>query len=153
MIPSLVGIPGAPFQVLPPGIHWASLTEVGATFAYNERRVWLFEGVESVAKALNAAGCEAMYLDGSFVTSKAQPADFDGCWDAAGVKAELLDPVLLDFGPGRKRQKRVFRGEMFISAAANSPGSTFLDFFQVEKHTGEQKGIVGIRLGAEEIHR
>ena len=153
MIPSLVDVSGAPFEVLPPGIHWATLAQVGERFAYNERRTWLFEGVVSVARVLSAAGCVAMYLDGSFVTSKDDPADFDGCWEAAGVKADLLDPVLLDFGPGRKRQKRVFRGEMFISAAANSPGSTFLDFFQVEKHTGAQKGIVGIQLVADEADR
>jgi len=89
-----------------------------------------------------------MYLGGSFVTAKEQPADFDGCWDASGVRADLLHPLLLDFGPGRKRQKRVFRGEMFISTRLEGQGRAFLDFFQVEKTTGVQVGIVGIRLGS-----
>lgn len=146
MIPNLVAVPGAPHLVLPPGIHWATLVEVAERFAFNDRRSWLFEGITTVAKELTAAGCSAMYLDGSFVTSKPEPEDFDGCWAPQGVRSELLHPLLLDFGPGRRRQKRVFRGEMFISGGLVSGGGTFLDFFQVEKHTGEVKGIIGLAL-------
>lgn len=148
MIPALVAVPGAPHLVLPPGIHWATLAEIAAQFAYNDRRSWLFEGVTAVADALASAGCAAMYLDGSFVSSKPEPEDFDGCWDPRGVRSELLHPLLLDFGPGRRRQKRVFRGEMFIGAAAVSGGGTFLEFFQIEKHTGAAKGIIGVELSA-----
>ncbi len=87
-----------------------------------------------------------MFLDGSFVTGKGEPDDFDGCWEARGVDPALLDPVLLDFGPGRKRQKRVYRGEMFIASAREGAGRTFLDFFQVDRYTGSAKGILGLRL-------
>ena len=148
MIPALVAIPGAPHLVLPPGIHWAQLSEVAEQFAYNDRRAWLFEGVTMVVRSLASAGCSSMYLDGSFVSSKLEPEDFDGCWDPRGVRADLLHPLLLDFGPGRRRQKRVFRGEMFISGMPMSGGGTFLDFFQVEKYTGNPKGIIGIDLAA-----
>lgn len=146
MIPELVALVGAPYQVLPPGIHWATLQEIGERFAFNERRKWLFEGIERVGRALASAGCRAMYVDGSFTSSKPDPDDFDGCWEAAGVKAEKLDPVLLDFGPGRKRQKRVYHGEMFVSAAGARGGETFLEFFQIEKHTGAAKGVLAIDL-------
>jgi hypothetical protein len=87
-----------------------------------------------------------MYLDGSFVTEKIHPNDFDGCWDAANVDVTLLDPVLLNFDNGRDAQKRKYRGEMFIANGWNLGVGTFLDFFQREKHTGLPKGIVGVDL-------
>jgi hypothetical protein len=100
-----------------------------------------------VAAALRRAHCARMYLDGSFVTEKVRPNDFDGCWDAANVKAVLLDPVLLNFDNGRAAQKQKYRGEMFVADGLNlGVGSTFLDFFQREKLTGLPKGIVGVDL-------
>jgi hypothetical protein len=87
-----------------------------------------------------------MYLDGSFVTEKDRPNDFDGCWDPTNVVAHLLDPVLLDFTNGRAAQKQKYRGEMFIADAPNAGTQTFLEFFQREKLTGAAKGILGISL-------
>ena len=90
-----------------------------------------------------------MYLDGSFVTTKDQPADFDGCWDPSGVSGSQLDPVLLDFRPGRLAQKVKYSGELFPSTAqaeAKSPHRTFLEFFQEDKNTGRRKGIISIDL-------
>lgn len=143
----MIAVPNAPYLILPAGIHWATVDEVSATFVSTHRRAWLFEGLVQVVEALTYAGCRRLYLDGSFVTSKPNPNDYDGCWDPAGVAAAKLDPVLLDFMNGRAAQKAKYRGEMFISSLAGGPGQTFLDFFQTEKHTGARKGIVGIRLG------
>lgn len=137
---------GALWRVLPPGVHWTSLLEVEVQYAWNTRRAWLFEGVQWAAEALDRAGCRAMYLNGSFVTDKPEPADFDACWDARGVDPARLDPILLDFGPGRKRQKRVFRGELFPTTHLEGAGSTFLEFFQRERDTGVEKGLLGLRL-------
>src|SRR5262245_3097706 len=139
MIPSCIDLVGAPFRVLPPGIHWASLDEIGARFGQTPHRAWLFEGVEAVASALRRANCARMYVDGSFVTEKAHPNDYDGCWDAANVDVKLLDPVLLDFHNGRAAQKLKYRGEMFIANGLNSGVGTFLEFFQCEKFTGLPK--------------
>jgi len=44
-----------------------------------------------------AAGCRTAYVDGSFVTAKEDPEDFDGCWESEGVSLKALDPVLCDF--------------------------------------------------------
>lgn len=148
MIPRFVELTGAPFPVLPPGIHWATMDEIKARFGQTPRRAWLFDGVLAVAEALRRASCERMYLDGSFVTQKAEPTDFDGCWDATNVVASLLDPVLLDFGNGRANQKLKYRGEMFVAGFTNSGTETFLDFFQRDKFTGAPKGILGINLKA-----
>lgn len=146
MIPPFVQLPGSPFAVLPPGIHWATMEEIEARFGQTERRAWLFEGVLAVTKALRKANCAQVFLDGSFVTEKLEPNDFDGCWDATGVSATLLDPVLLDFANGRANQKQKYRGEMFVAGFANLSAETFLDFFQRDRFTGAAKGIVGIKL-------
>ena len=146
MIPAFVQLPRLPYGVLPPGIHWATLAEVNARFAQTAHRAWLFEGVLAVTTALRLANCARMYLDGSFVTEKAHPNDFDGCWDPVHVVGSLLDPVLLDFSDKRAAQKKKYRGEMFIANDLNMGLGTFLDFFQLEKITGASKGIVGIDL-------
>lgn len=149
MLPSFIEVPGAPYLVLPPGIHWASLDEIKARFTGTSRRQWLFEGLVQAVDALGMAGCRRLFLDGSFVTSKDSPKDYDGCWDASGVVAARLDPVLLDFSDGRRAQKAKYRGELFIAMMANGSSGTFLEFFQTEKHTGAVKGIVGVELNSD----
>jgi hypothetical protein len=144
MIPSFVDAPGAPYRVLPPGIHWASLSEVEVRFATNTHRAWLFEGLARVAAALRSAGCERIYLGGSYVTAKEFPTDFNGCWDPSRVDGSKLDPVLLDFANGCAAQKQKYRGEMFISTLTIELGSPVLDLLQLEKHTGSAKGIVAL---------
>lgn len=90
-----------------------------------------------------------MYLDGSFVSDKDLPGDYDACWEASGVDPALLDPVLLDFSNRRAAQKRKYRGELFPAAVAAEPGGTrFLDYFQRDRVTREPKGIVAIDLEA-----
>jgi hypothetical protein len=87
------------------------------------------------------------YLDGSFVTTKEEPGDFDACWEAAGVDPELLNPVLLTFANRRAAQKARFGGELFPAEAGADPHCTrFLDYFQQDRVTGERKGIVALDL-------
>ena len=132
---------------LPPGIHWATWIEIEARFGSSPYRGSLLRGLKSALDALRAAGCQTAYVDGSFVTAKALPGDYDACWDPSGVDLSKLDPVLLTFDPGRVTQKLKYGGELFPStAAADAAGSVFLDFFQVNKDTGVDKGIVAIDL-------
>ena len=132
---------------LPPGIHFATWSEIVSRYANSDRRRALLDGLLDALRSLRAAGCRVAYLDGSFVTAKAQPGDFDVCWDAAGVDPDLLDPVLLDFSAGRAAQKLRFRGELFpADSGADRTGTTFLDYFQRDRRTGASKGIVALRL-------
>ncbi|MDO8185965.1 hypothetical protein Q5424_05755 [Conexibacter sp. JD483] len=88
------------------------------------------------------------YLDGSFVTSKEHPGDFDACWEVAGVDASRLDRELLDFSDLRAAQKQRYGGELFPAETAAEPaGTTFLDFFQRDRDSGQSKGIIAIDLG------
>jgi len=102
---------------------------------------------------LKSAGCRRAYLDGSFVTDKEAalglpPNDYDGCWDISGVDPTKLDPVLLDFSKGRAAHKAKFLGELFLAQTPDGvTGKIFLEFFQIDKQTGNPKGIVAIDLG------
>ena len=94
------------------------------------------------------AGCRTAYLNGSFVTSKETPNDYDACWEEAGVDPTVLDPVLLTFDPGRATQKAKYMGELFpASVVADADGLSFFEFFQSDKDTGNPKGIIAIDLG------
>ena len=116
-------------------------------YGYNVHRRMLLAGLWAALENLKAAGCRTVWLNGSFVTAKEEPNDFDACWDEAGVNPTTLDPVLLTFDSGRRTQKAKYRGEMFPSATiANLGGWSFLDFFQTDMETGNRKGIIAIDL-------
>ena len=134
--------------LLPPGIHWATWDEVTAIFGNTPWRRRLLDGLEMAIDSLRRAGCRTVYIDGSFVTSKEVPNDFDACWEEAGVEPELLDPVLLQFDAGRAAQKARYLGELFpASLGATVEGMSFLEFFQTDRETGGSKGIVAVDLG------
>jgi hypothetical protein len=61
-------------------------------------------------------------VNGSFVTAKEEPADFDACWDSQGVDLDALDPVLLDLSAGRASQKARFGGELFPNVVESQSG-------------------------------
>jgi hypothetical protein len=103
--------------------------------------------LKDALRLLRAAGCQLVYLDGSFVTAKPEPADFDACWGVEGVDVEALDAVFLDFSNSRARQKQRFLGELFpAELPEGASGRTFLEFFQTDKESGEPKGIVVVDL-------
>ena len=132
---------------LPPGVHWASWAQFAAVFAFTAHREILIQGLKRALKNLHTAGCSLAYIDGSFVTSKSYPRDFDVCWDTEGVDPSKLNPIFLDFENGRRRQKAEFGGELFPSKISESKsGQLFIDFFQVDKNSGKPKGIVAINL-------
>jgi hypothetical protein len=146
MIPDLVEI-GASWKVLPPGIHDATLEEVGQRFAGDERRRALFQGLQDACRALAVAGCRVLFLDGSYVTEKPRPGDYDVCWDPTNVGLEKLDPVLLDFSANRQNQKLKFGGEFFPSSAKADGSRFFTEYFRRDKETGREKGIIRLLLG------
>lgn len=132
---------------LPKGIHESTWDEIEARFGTNDRRRELLEGLRRAVISLRDAGCLRADIDGSFVTAKESPGDFDGCWEVAGVDPDLLDPVLLTFVNARAEQKARFGGELFPAEASADPhGTRFLDYFQQDKLTGEPKSIVSLDL-------
>jgi hypothetical protein len=145
MIPNPISVSGL-WDVLPPGIHDATMEEVERRFATNDRRRKLFEGFRAGVETLRQAGCRIVFLDGSYVTEKEAPGDYDACWEPAGVDDSKLDPVLLDFTNKRRNQKLKYGGEFFPSSAKADGKQTFVEFFQTDRYSGNPKGIVRISL-------
>lgn len=131
---------------LPPGVHECTWDEFSRRFGWNEHRRRLLGGLRRALEALKVAGCRRVYIDGSYVTAKELPNDYDACWDLSGVDDALLDPVLLEFDNRRLAQKTKYFGEMFPAQwqADPSTGQAYLDFFQTDRNTGEAKGIVAL---------
>lgn len=147
MLPPLDRVTGN----LPPGVHEVSWSEIVGRFGYTPHRLALLSGLKAALDVLCQAGCQRAYLDGSFVTAKQAPNDFDACWEMNGVdfdRLEQLEPVLLDWRNRRAAQKARFGGELFIAESAADPwGTTYLDFFQRDRDTAAEKGIVALALG------
>lgn len=132
---------------LPKGLHWVTWAELVERFGSTPHRRRLLAGLLRALRNLRAAGCRIAYVDGSFVTAAEHPRDFDACWDTSGVDLTKIDPVLKEFGHGRATQKMKYLGELFPARMpADHVGNAFLDFFQVDKSTGDSKGIVALLL-------
>lgn len=143
MIPDYIDIPGSLWPLLPPGIHDSTIEEVYSRYAINPIRLLLFEGLQKGLDNLFRSGCQQIFLDGSYVTAKPIPNDYEVCWDVEYVDPNLLDPVFFDFDGSRHNQKLKFLGEFFPSMLIEGfSGKPFLDFFQTDRDTGKQKGIV-----------
>ncbi|KYC37541.1 hypothetical protein WA1_48425 [Scytonema hofmannii PCC 7110] len=133
---------------LPPGVHWAEWEEFVERFGNNERRLSLIQGLQIAMKQLKAAGCRAIYINGSFVTVKSKPGDFDACYDDETVDIDYLRinaPRLLNHYD-RAGQKAKYRGEIF---PANQPvGNYSLNSFELFQRDRNQnkKGIIAIDL-------
>jgi hypothetical protein len=131
---------------LPAGEHGATWQEILDRFSYTPWRHKLSCGLFNALQLLKAAGCQRAYVDGSFVTAKEKPGDFDACWDTVGVDFDKVDDRLLTFDRGRATQKAAFMGELFIADGYADPhGTLFRDFFQTDRD-GRRKGIVVIDL-------
>jgi hypothetical protein len=132
---------------LPPGVHWATWQEFVGRFGETPHRRRLLAGLKAALDSMQVAGCRTVYIDGSFVTAKDVPNDFDACWDIDGVDPALLDPILLTFNYGRAAQKAQYLGELFPAQFdEGGSGTTFLEFFQIDKESGNSKGIIAINL-------
>jgi hypothetical protein len=132
--------------VLPPGIHEAKWDEIVARFGGSTHRLEQLRGLRSALEDLRDAGCDRAYLDGSFVTDKGVPNDYDLCWEMPGVTVSLLTPALRDVRPPRAAQQARYRGDILPNVVEASSGAPFVDFFQRDKTTGGVKGIVAINL-------
>ena len=120
------------------------MEETVEVFGFSERRHWLLEGLRLALVALGGAGCRLVYVDGSFVTAKEEPRDYDICWDMEGVDLELLDPVIQDVRPPRAAQQAKYRGDILPNVIETDCGLLFVEFFQLDRESGEPKGIAAI---------
>lgn len=131
-----------------PGIHKIAWNEFYRQYSFSDRREFLFSGMKDALIHFKSAGCVKVYIDGSFVTKKVEPGDYDACWDMTGVNLRLLDPMFyfgLQFGT--TPQKLKYFGEFYPASIIElRSGLTFLDFFQTDRITGNRKGIIEINF-------
>jgi len=87
-------------------------------------------------------------IDGSFVTSKPNPGDFDACWEPEDMDYDYLRknaPRLLNY-LDRSAQKLTYKGELFRS---DQPVGDYclvsIEFFQRDRQFNP-KGIIAIDL-------
>jgi len=116
---------------LPAGIHWATWQEIQSRFGFSSRRQQLLSGLHLALAGLNRAGCSRVYIDGSFVTVKREPGNYDACWDIRSAS------ISASFSPPRCPQAQ---------AEERSWSSSRRD-----KETGRSKGIVGLNLQEAEL--
>lgn len=139
-------IPGLVDGVLPPGIHLATLTEVRAVFATTPQRLSLYGGLLVAISDLRSIGCVRAWLDGSYVTDKQVPGDYDLCWDTTGVDWNAIGPALLAVDFPRLLQQTKYRGDVLPNVVEQNSGLPFQEFFQQNKATGGTKGIIELPL-------
>lgn len=145
MIPDFISYPGALWPLLPPGIHDADMSEIYGRFVVNQRRKDLYVGLKDGLDNLFASGCQQVFLDGSYVTAKPLPNDYEVCWDAEHVDPTSLDPVFLNFDNHRSQQKAKYQGEYFPTVfVEGASGKPFMEFFQKDRETGKPKGIIRV---------
>jgi hypothetical protein len=90
--------PVEPNGNLPPGIHWATWEEIYNRFGTNDHRRKLLTGLKKALRALKKASVSTAYLNGSFVTAKDEPNDYDVTWEMSDFDVTKLDPIFADFG-------------------------------------------------------
>lgn len=141
MIPSF-----DPRGSLQPGVHETTMAEIEGRLAFNEHRRRLAAGLKLADANLEAAGARRIWIDGSFVTNKPEPADIDGCWNPVGVDPDLLDLVLLDFKDFRAAMKKKCGVDFFPNVIEATGGKVFYRFFQYDRDQA-QRGFLLLKLG------
>jgi len=133
--------------VLDQGIHKMTWREFYDSFSFSKRRKELLEGLEKVVAVLQKTEATHIYIDGSFVTNKLEPGDWDACFDYSEERIFELEtkygyPLL-----NRRLQKSLYKGELFYAYwEADGYGNKYLEFFQQLKHSTDKKGIIEIIL-------
>ena len=126
---------------LPPGVYLATLAEIETRFATTPHRKKLFIGLIAVAENLKAANCKTLYLNGSFITNKEEPGDYDACWEPLDVD-QNLDPVLLK---DRTARKTKYLGDIYPRIPELAQGLDHFKSWQLDRDDNV-KGIIVIDL-------
>lgn len=95
----------------------------------------------------SSCGCTTVYIGGSFVSTKKNPADIDVCFDVTNIDDEKLKKLFPEFfGPNRINKlgeiRRELKCHLFIFDQDNT---RFFEFLQYDRE-GNPKGLVKISL-------
>jgi hypothetical protein len=126
---------------LPIGIHLSNIDEIYERFGFNEHRQNLLKGLSKAILDLKDLGFKRIYLNGSFVTHKEYPKDYDLCWEETiEVDFELFaykNPILAGL-EGQESQQKVYSGDIY-------PQPSVFNLYQKDKN-GNPKGIICLNI-------
>jgi hypothetical protein len=127
---------------LPPGVHDATIAEIEKLFATNAQRAMLFEGLVKVLDLLRGCNCKEVYLDGSFITDKSEPNDYDLCYEPTGINPTK---AFKNFLLARDRRKERYLGDIFARMPQPPYELDHVEHWQTDQD-GNIKGIIRIKL-------
>ena len=132
------------------GIHLVTWDELVKEYGFNQRRLDLLNGLSNLIEDLKTCGCTILYIDGSFVTKKRNPGDYDACWREYDENHCLIKPgisfrILLE---GTKEEQRLKYGGDIRAAFtfADYNDNSYLEFFQRDKGDKSKKGILQLNI-------
>jgi uncharacterized protein DUF6932 len=135
-----------PDGCLPEGLHEASEEEVAARFGQStSRREYLLGRLHRWLELARAVGARRFFINGSFVTDKAEPGDVDAVvwlpddWNAQLGAGEPAAIQLWEMIKSRQPE------EVFAAVDA-SEWAEWLDFFSSLRNSTRRKGVIEIWL-------
>lgn len=134
-----------PTGYLPPGRHEATWLELADRLATNTHRriltAMLLEGLQ----ALREAGCNRVWVNGSYVTDRERPGDVDVLYDAWGVRPKDLHPYFrTETTQTRKDRKETFGGD-YLAVYDDELDGALIVHFQTDR-ADIPKGIIQLSL-------
>ena len=140
--------------LLPPGSHDLSLDQIDALFGgfqNSERRMNLVKRLrEMVAQVGSFSFARHLIVDGSFITSKAEPGDIDIVF----VVADGSLPITVPLNPfeynalSAKRLKKAYQFDVFVVPEGSEAYDHYVSYFARLKEgpDGVTKGLVRLAL-------
>jgi hypothetical protein len=131
------------------GILLKAWDEFIKVFGYNERRRDIIEGLKLAISELEECGCSKIYINGSFVTKKRNPGDFDACWRDIGEnidKKKMMGKFATLFAGTKEMQHFRYKGDMRPAFDFANLDKCYLEFFQIDKYDKSVKGIIELEI-------
>ncbi|HEY9793186.1 MAG TPA: hypothetical protein V6D22_22485 [Candidatus Obscuribacterales bacterium] len=133
---------------LPPGIHDATIEQIKARFARNAHRNRLFSGLVEVLEILRDCNCLEVYLNGSFITEKEMPGDYDLCYEPLGIQATAEFRRFLE---NKETRKERYLGDIFVRMPEPPFCIDHVADWQTDTRQDDVgKGIIRIRLRSDD---
>ena len=126
------------------GVYDASWDEFRIRYDVSFRRSAQLVGMKKFFMVLKDVNCKSVIIDGSFVTDKLIPGDYDGTWDTEGVDWSLL--LSSTWFQNKEQMQKEFQGELYAADTTElDTNMLFGEFFQIDEW-GRKKGVVRISL-------
>ncbi|KAA6345245.1 hypothetical protein EZS27_007175 [termite gut metagenome] len=132
---------------LPEGIYETTFEEIKERLGFSNRRNRLLIGMKELMDVCKQLRCNVFYLDGSFVSEKLRPSDYDACWDTTSIHRELVLKAASESILAALEEE--YGGEIYYARdkSFRNPSITILEDFQLcKENPAIKKGILKINL-------